>query len=423
MIDKLHELEKNNNHIKIAIHGAGKMGRAIFYQCSITPGIRCLGISDLKIEKAIVTAKMFGFNYKTIETPEELEQCVKNNVFAICEDSKILSEYNPLDVFVDASTEIIDAVKIDRLALDNNTHLVMMNAEADLMFGPYLNNLAQQNNLVYTTCDGDQPGAIKRLVDEIELWGFKPVLLGNIKGFLNYYSNPTKIIPEADKRKLDYKMCTSFTDGTKVNIEMSLLANALNGRTLKPGMNGFKMENVNDIFKYFNFNQLNNGTLVVEYILGASPKGGVFVIGYCGNDYQQDLLNYLSSGTRAKGPFNLFYRPYHLCHIESIRTIAEAKLYNKSLLKPNYGFKTNVIAYAKKDIKKGEILDGIGGYLCYGLIENTDAKNSNSGLPICLANNVIVNNNIKKNHKIYLKDIHYDKQRSDFKYYKISQSI
>jgi len=423
MLDILFELEKNNKNIKTAILGAGRMGRAIFYQCSITPGLDCIGISDIKIEKAIDTAKMFGFEYKIIYNEHELEHCVRNNIIAICEDGILLSDYEPLDVFTDASTEIVDAVNIDALALNNGTHLVMMNAEADLTFGPYLNNIAQRNKLVYTTCDGDQPGVIKRIVDEIELWGFKAIMLGNIKGFLDYYSNPTKIIPEADKRKLEYKMCTAFTDGTKVNIEMSLLANALDGRVLKSGMNGIRMEKVTDVFKHYDFEQLNNCGLVVEYILGATPKGGVFVVGYCGNDFQQDLLNYLTAGTIARGDFNLFYRPYHLCHIESVRTIIEATLNNKSLLKPNFGFKTNVIAYAKRDIKAGEILDGIGGYLCYGLIENIDKSNNDQGLPICIADKILVKNDIKKDHKIYMKDVHFDKRRSDFKYYELSQTI
>ena len=112
MINTLRELETNNSHIKIAILGTGRMGRAIFYQCSITPGIKCVGISDLVIEKAIDTAKMFGFEYIVIETTKELEQCVKNNIVAVCEDGKLLSNYEPLDVFVDASTEIIDARSI-----------------------------------------------------------------------------------------------------------------------------------------------------------------------------------------------------------------------------------------------------------------------------------------------------------------------
>jgi predicted homoserine dehydrogenase-like protein len=91
-----------------------------------------------------------------------------------------------------------------------------MNSEIDLIFGPYLTEKALENGVVYTSCDGDQYGVIKHLIDDLRFWGFELVMAGNIKGFLSRYANPTTIIPEADKRNLDYKMCTSYTDGTKL---------------------------------------------------------------------------------------------------------------------------------------------------------------------------------------------------------------
>ena len=129
-------------------------------------------------------------------------------------------------------------------ALAERKHLVLMNAEIDLIYGPYLLELAQRRGVTYTSCDGDQHGVIKRLVDDLRLWGFQLVMAGNIKGFLDRYSNPKKIVPEADKRNLDYKMATAFTDGTKLNIEMALVANALGLRVHKPGMHGPDAGNV-----------------------------------------------------------------------------------------------------------------------------------------------------------------------------------
>ena len=154
-------------------------------------------------------------------------------------------------------------------------------------------------------------------------------------------SNPTKIIPEADKRNLDYYMCTSYTDGTKVAIENAIVANALNCSVLEPGMNGKSMDFVHDIFNHYDFESLykKNGM-------------GVFTVGYCANEYQQSMLDWFPSSDMGKDGFNIFYRPYHLCHVETMRTVVEAVLDKKSLLNPKYGFRTNVYSYAKKDIKK-----------------------------------------------------------------------
>jgi len=416
MLRRLIKLEEENKSIKIAQLGAGSMGKGIFYQCSITPGIKCMAISDIQIERAIDSVKYTGQEYKIVENKIDLLNCINNNIVAVCEDGMLLAECEIFDAFLDASNSIISAASIDQKALKNNMHLIMMNAEADLLYGPYFLKIANENNLIYTSSDGDQPGVIKRIVDEMNLWGFKLVMAGNIKGFLDRYSNPTKIIPEADKRDLDYNMCTSYTDGTKVAIENALVANALNCEVLKPGMEGRKLKSVYEIFDHYNFQEyLDHDKKIVEYILGAKPKGGVFAVGYCPDSYQQSMLDWFPSQNK-RGRFNLFYRPYHLCHIETMQSIAEAVLDRKALLKPDYGLITDVYSYAKKDLKKGDTLDGLGGYACYGLLEN-NPNYKNDGLPICLAHELVINHDIRKDEKILLSDVLIKQNRIDFKIY------
>jgi predicted homoserine dehydrogenase-like protein len=290
-----------------------------------------------------------------------------------------------------------------------------MNSEIDLIFGPLLLRLANEKGVVYTSCDGDQHGVLKHLVDEIRMWGFDLVMAGNIKGFLDRYSDPQKIIPEADARNLNYKMATAYTDGTKLGVEMALVANALGLSVLTPGMRGPRAKDVQEVFELFDFDSIRaSGEAVVDYILGAQPGGGVFVIGHCDNVYQQGMLSYYKMGN---GPFYLFYRPYHLCHIEAMGCIASACLDQKSLLKPEHGLRTNVYAYAKRSLRKGEKLDGVGGFTCYGLIEKTDSRGIPGGLPICLAEQVALKHDVPKDGRILLDDVEYDGQRIDFNLY------
>jgi Predicted homoserine dehydrogenase len=231
-------------------------------------------------------------------------------------------------------------------------------------------------------------------------------MAGNIKGFLDRYSNPTKIIPEADKRNLDYKMCTSYTDGTKLCIEMAIIANAFGMKTLVPGMHGPRARHVTEVFDHFNFDALwVDKVPFVDYLLGAEPGGGVFAIGYHDHPYQRSMMEYYKMG---KGPFYLFYRPYHLCHVEAIASIVEPFLYKKPLLQPKAGFHADVYTYAKVDLKKGETLDGLGGYTCYGLIENCTPSNGENRLPILLAENVKLKRDIRKDEKINYEDIEFN---------------
>jgi len=399
-------LKKRNQDINVVIIGLGAMGKGLYYQCKITPGVKCIAVADLNMNKCIEAAKMVGDPYKIVTNEGELIDTIEDKYVALCTDGELLAACEKADVVIEASNAIAAGAKFVITALKHKKHVVLMNAEIDLLYGTYFMQLAAQNGVVCTSIDGDQYGVIKRLIDDFQLWGFELVMAGNIKGFLNRYADPTSIIPEADKRNLDYKMCTSYTDGTKLCIEMAIIANAFGMKTLTPGMHGPKAKNVTEVFNLYDFEKIwADRTPFVDYILGAEPGGGVFAVGYHDHPYQRDMMEYYKMG---KGPFYLFYRPYHLCHVEAMASIVEPFLDGNALLQPTAGFHTNVYTYAKKDLKAGEMLDGLGGYTCYGLIENCARSNGRNRLPILLAEHVRLKKDIRKDQMINFEDIEYN---------------
>jgi len=405
MLDRLKTLQ---NSIRIAIIGIGSIGKGLVYQSHITPGIECVAIADIAIDRAIACAEWMKQNYRIVQNLQEMHESIRRGELAVCEDGDLVARCDLADVLIEATGAVADGGRYAIAALEHRKHLVMMNYEADLMFGPYLSPLAQEKGLVYTGCDGDQPAVVRRLINELEFMGFELVMAGNIKGYLDRYANPTTIIPEADKRNLDYKMCTSYTDGTKLCIEMAVVANGLGLRAAVPGMYGPRANDVHEVFEVFDLDALWEGKRpVVDYILGAKPTGGVFAIGYTDNEHQQSTLAWFPP-KMGPGPFYLFYRPYHLGHFEAMLCVAEAALDGRSVLKPDFGFQTNVYAYAKRDLRKGEKLDGIGGYTCYGLIENCAQNEDHPGLPICLADDVTLKRDVSKDGKILMTDVNYD---------------
>ncbi len=393
------------------------MGKGLFYQSHITPRIQCVAIADIKIERAIQCADWLKRDYRIVSNVETMNAAIRDGALAVCEDGNLIARCDLVDVFLDSSSAIAAAGKFTVTALEHRKHLVMMNAEADTIFGPYLMRLAQKNDVVYTSCDGDQHVVIKHLVDELRFWGFDLVMAGNIKGFLDRYSNSAKIVPEADKRMLDYKMATAYTDGTKLNIEMALIANALGLSAPIPGMLGPRARHVREALTLFDLPTIwKDREPVVDYVLGAEPRGGVYAIGYTDNVYQQSMLAWFPPDM-GKGPFYVFYRPYHLSHIEAMSSVAGAYLDRRPDLQPDFGLKTNVYAYAKRELRAGEQLDGVGGYNCYGMIENVGEDISNPGLPICLAVSMKLKRNIARDEKILMRDVSYDPNRDDLKLY------
>lgn len=417
MLPMKERLKTLPREINVAIVGIGSIGNGLVYQCFSTPGFKPVAIADLKLEKAIKCAEDFGIEYAIVSNAEELENAIKNNKMGVCGDAYLLCSCEAVDVMIEASNAVLEGAMHALKAIEHNQHVVMMNYEAELLYGPYLLQKSKEEGVVYTCADGDQPTVIKKLVDDITFWGFDLVMAGNIKGYLDRYTDPTKIIPEADKRNLDHKMCSSYTDGSKLCVEMAVLANALNLKTAVPGMYGHRTKSVHDIFDLINFEELwQNKQPVVDYLVGAEPKGGVFVIGYTENKFQQYTLEWFPP-TMGPGPFYLFYRPYHLGHIEALECVAEAFLDGTARLQPTYGIQTNVYTYAKKDLQAGDVIDGMGGYASYGLIENIEDQEVNPGLPILLSENVRLKRAVGKDQKIYMSDVEYNPNDPAFDLY------
>lgn len=408
MTTLLERLSQRNEDIRVGVIGIGSIGSGLTFQSHITPGMDSVAIADIHLEKATDCLAWMEREYQIIDSVSDMEDVIQQDKVAVCEDGLLIAQCAQVDVLIEASNSIAEAALYALEALAHGKHVIMMNYEADLTFGPLLQSQARQHGLVYTVADGDQPAAARRVINDMQFWGFELVMAGNIKGYLDRYANPTSIIPEADKRGLDYQMAASYTDGTKLCVEMAVLANGLNLRTHIPGMRGPRVDHVLDIFDHIDFPAIwASGQPVVDYVLGAKPKGGVFAVGYSDKPYHHQLLDWYPP-EMGPGPFYIFYRPYHLGSIEAMMCVAQAVLDHSALLQPEFGFKTNVFCYAKRDLVKGETLDGIGGYCSYGQIENLGDPLLDPGIPICLSDGMVLNTEVPKDQRLSLSDVRYD---------------
>lgn len=401
--------------VDIGIIGCGSMGQGLIYQTSIHPDINCLAVADLKVDKCTEFLDGLALPYEVVDSSAGMQRAIGNQRIAVTEYGDLITQNSSIGAVVEATNTVLEGGQYAVAALEHNKHLILMNSEIDLIFGPYLAWFAKRRKLICSSCDGDQYGVIKHLIDDLRSWGFALVMAGNIKGFLDRYATPASVILEADKRNLDYRMCASFTDGTKLNIEMAILANVCDLLVPVSGMYGPPADHVSEVLQKFDFDRLwYDREPFVDYILGAEPGGGVFAVGYCDHPYQQKMLDYYKMG---EGPYYLFYRPYHLCHIEALSTVADAVIRNTAFMQPEHGFKANVYAYAKQNLKQGDKLDGVGGYSCYGLVENCTNQATQPGLPICLSENIVLKKDIEKDEKICIDDVFIPANRFDFTLY------
>ena len=352
MLDELKTREREGRPIQVGLAGAGSMGIGIAHQIGLTPGMRLAFVADTDEAAAKTGAETYG-------KPTQ----VTTDCLAALRDERI-----ECDVFIEATNSIVAAYDYCIAAMERKAHCVLMNAEVDLSLGHLLQAESRKYGVVVTSDGGDQHGVLARIIREVEMWGFGIVQAGNMKGFMHRHRDTAGTIEIAKQLNLSVVQCLAYTDGSKLNIEMSVIANEYGLTPLVPGMEGPRADKVQDVLDAFDFDKYN-GRGHVDYVLGAKEHGGgVYVVGRCDNTFQQGYLNYYKVCNRH--PYYLFFRPYHLCHLETPRASALAALYGKAVCTQRMGRITDCFAYAKKDMAPGvRIEHAIGSDEVYGLID------------------------------------------------------
>jgi predicted homoserine dehydrogenase-like protein len=154
-VPMLARLRRLDNPIPIAIIGVGSMGKGLLHQCLVTPGIRCVALADIDVRRAITAADEVRRAYRVVDSLQDLHEAVRQGVIAVCEDGDLLARCELADAVVESTSSIIPAAGFAVTALQHRKHLVLMNSEIDLTFGPHLLQLARDNDVTYTSCDGD----------------------------------------------------------------------------------------------------------------------------------------------------------------------------------------------------------------------------------------------------------------------------
>jgi predicted homoserine dehydrogenase-like protein len=404
IVDKaLKQREDAGKPIRVGIIGAGYMGRGLALQIiSAIPGMTVTAIYNRTVSSAELALKQSGIDdCRYANTVADVENAALNNKSVFTDDPTVICEANNIDCIVEATGEVEFGAQVVLKAIDHGKHVVLMNAELDAVLGSLLKLKAQQAGVCITNCDGDQPGVIMNLFRWVQTIGYNPVLAGNIKGLQDNYRNPTTQAGFAKANKQNPKMVTSFADGTKISMEMAVVANATGFKVGKRGMYGPECKHVTEAVDLFPMEKLMDGGMV-DYVLGAVPGPGVFVLGYNDNPIKQQYTQYLKMGD---GPLYCFYVPYHLPHLETPLSVARAVLFDDATIEPIGAPVAEVLTTAKIDLTAGTTLDGIGGYHAYGQIDNTDICRNINALPMSLSQGCKLIKDVKKDQIITYDDI------------------
>lgn len=395
---KLAELEARGEFICTGVIGTGQMGRGMVSQMMLMKGMKPSIVVDIKIEnarKALIHAGVAEEDILEAETQEAADEWARQGKYVIASNIDFATQSKAVQVVIDATGVIEVGAKIALDTITNKKHIVMLNAETDSVVGPILKKLADNAGVVFTGAAGDEPGAVKELYDFAVAMGFDVRVIGKGKNNkVDLECNPDTVLEEATRRGVSPHMLASFKEGTKTMVEMALMCNSTG--YVPDVRGGHAVEGqVNELPAKLSLKE-EGGVLnkygVVDYVNGIAP--GVFIIVSSKLEEVRKEMEYLSMGP---GPNYVLYRPYHLCSLETPLSAAKAVLDNQATIAPLGGLVAEVMTVAKKDLKAGQNLDGIGGYTVYGTIERAEVAKELNALPIGLVSrDTVLKQDVKK---------------------------
>jgi predicted homoserine dehydrogenase-like protein len=373
------------NPIRVGMVGVGFIGRGAATQLvNQVPGMTLVAIANRTAAKAVDAWAVAGREGAScVDTLDALEDEIRAGRPVVTEEAALLCRSEQIDVILELTGAITFGAEIALEAFAAGKHFVTMNAELDATAGPIMRRKANEAGVIYTVSDGDQPGVQMNLYRFVETLGLQPLVCGNIKGMLDLYRTPETQKGFAAQWGQTPEMVTSFADGTKIAFEQAIVANATGMCVAERGMSGpeFKGQ-IDGLVDFYDVEALKALGGVVDYAIGATPSPGVYV--FAAHDDARHHL-YLDYAKLGKGPLYSFYTPYHLYHFELPISIGRVALFGDTVLATEGPIRVEVVATAKRDLKAGEVLDGLGGFMTYGECENAWVSGPERLLPMGLA--------------------------------------
>ncbi|MDP2407688.1 MAG: SAF domain-containing protein [Hydrogenophaga sp.] len=283
------------------------------------------------------------------------------------------------DMIVECSGDVLHATDVIDTALRAGKPVVTMNSEFHVTTGSWFADKG-----LLTEAEGDQPGSIAALREEAVMMGFKPLVYGNMKGFLNHHPTPEEMAYWAGKQGISVAQTTSFTDGTKIQIEQALVANGFGGTITRQGMEGPKSADVSKAAIELARTAAERGQAISDYVLSPG-NAGVFVVG-THDKSEWKALNYLKLGD---GPYYVLVRPFHLCQYEIIKTVRRVINGGGVLLNNSSTPSISIVGIAKTDLPAGTRIDrAIGGFQVRG--EAARIQDVPNHVPIGMIQNAVI---------------------------------
>lgn len=300
------------------------------------------------------------------------------------------------DLVVECSGDPVHATNVVALALEAGLPVVTMNSEFHVTTGSWFADKG-----ILTEGEGDQPGCLAALRREVLAMGFEPLVYGNVKGFLNHHPSRSDMEYFATKQGISVEQTTSFTDGTKLQIEQAFVANAFDVDIYRSGLLGPTADSIEDGAETLAGVADMHGSAISDYII--LPGSGAVFIAARHDRFHRPYLSYMKMGD---GPYYTLTKNYHLCHLEVLKTIREVLSFGADgiLMNNTTTPAVGVAAIAKRDLPAGHLIErGIGSFDIRG--EAVQITEEPDHVPVGLLTGARVTRRISRGQRLSAHDV------------------
>ena len=373
--------------IVVGVYGSGFMARGMLINVERHMKVlHVAAICNRNVQRAINAYLDAGVSREDIQhvtNAAAMARALSLGKRVVTDDPSLIAASPAIEVVFETTGHVEYGARVTLECIRNGKDVVSLNVELDATVGQVLRRKAEDAGVIFSGADGDQPGVTMNLVRHVEAMGLRPLVCGNIKGLQDRYRNPTTQEAFARQWGQTPAMVASFADGTKMTAEQVIVANACGLKVSRRGMIGRDHEgHVDELVDHYDIDELRSLGGIVDYVVGARPSPGIYVLAEARDENQAFFLDL---GKLGKGPLYSFYTAWHLTTLEFGISIARVVLCRDVVIGNSKAPSLDVVAAAKKPLRQGEVIDGIGGYMTYGLAENYETSRRENLLPMGLA--------------------------------------
>ena len=364
--------------IGVAVIGTGFFGSGLLRRLEALDGFAPRVVANRTLAHAldaVERARILKDHVVVTNVLREAQTALDVGRTVVTTDFDLACNLDGVDVIAEATGDLLVGAQIAAAAIAARKHVVAANSDVQATVGSILKVMADEAGVVYTDIDGDEPGLLKNLYDSIRAMGLDVLVMANGKGVLKRYATPATQAAYAAEYGLQPWLATAAADGTKLNFELTVFANAAGFVPAVRGMHGPALDVDHVVDGYERLGLLDGGRYV-DYVLG--PRG-VFAIVHSEDPRVQSDFRYVKMGD---GPYYLFHEQRVLIHYQAPGSIALAARHHQATVAPMGAPCAETVAFAKRDLEAGQHIDGIGGFDTYGLIVRADEASRQRLVPI-----------------------------------------